>query len=103
MMVNFGLSHTMWGLSKRQNLALVLYAMIIFIPTVYKVMKKELVFSTDNFLSLSGIIWIYIYTHIMFTYMNNVHIHYSYINIYIFHTYMYIYSYTVKEGQGWWE
>ena len=66
MMVNFGLSHTMWGLSKRQNLAIVLYAMIIFIPTVYKVIKKELVFNTDNFMSLSGIciyMYVYIYMH----------------------------------------
>jgi hypothetical protein len=55
-MLNFGISHTISGLSKQQNLVIVLYANLLLLPTVYKIIKNELVFSFDNFLSLSGIL-----------------------------------------------
>ncbi len=65
MMLNFGMSHTISGLSKRQNLAIVLYANLLLLPTVYKVTKKELVFESGNLVTLSGIyIHIYIYEYI---------------------------------------
>jgi hypothetical protein len=79
-MLNFGISHTISGLSKQQNLAIVLYANLLLLPTVYKIIKNELVFSFDNFLSLSGI-YIYIYIYI-----------YMYIYVYIC-IYIYIYTY----------
>ena len=66
-MLNFGMSHTINGLSKLQNLVLVVYANLLLLPTLYKIVKKELVFSEDHCLVLLGIymnVYIHIYIHI---------------------------------------
>ena len=61
MMMNFGLSHTINGISRRQNLALVLYTNLLLLPTLLKIIKKELVLSGEQLMLLLGI---YIYIHI---------------------------------------
>jgi hypothetical protein len=53
-MLNFGLSHTINGLSKRQNLALVLYTNLLLLPTLLKIIKNELVFRDDQLICLLG-------------------------------------------------
>ena len=53
--MNFGMSHTINGLSKWQNLAIVVYSNLLLLPTLYKVIKKQLVFSEDACLVLIGI------------------------------------------------
>jgi hypothetical protein len=53
--LNFGMSHTINGLSKLQNLVLVVYSNLLLLPTLYKIIKKELVFSEDHCLVLLGI------------------------------------------------
>ena len=86
MMLNFGMSHTINGLSKLQNLVLVVYANLLLLPTLYKIVKKELVFSEDHCLVLLGI---YIYMDI-----------YIYIFIYIYmHLYIYIYMHIYMHKQ----
>ena len=60
MLMNFGMSHTINGLSKRQNLAIVVYSNLLLLPTLYKVIKKQLVFGEDACLILIGICWQYI-------------------------------------------
>ena len=75
MMLNFGMSHTINGLSKRQNLALVLYANLLLLPTLHKIIKNELVLSADHVMVLLGVC-VYIHTYIH-TYV------YTYIHTYI--------------------
>ena len=64
MMMNFGLSHTINGISRRQNLALVLYTNLLLLPTLLKIIKKELVLSGEQLMLLLGIYIYIIYIHI---------------------------------------
>jgi amino acid permease len=74
MMLNFGMSHTINGLSKRQNLALVLYTNLLLLPTLLKIIKKELVLSPNQVAGVLGMcvcvcvcvcvyMYVYIYMH----------------------------------------
>jgi hypothetical protein len=61
MMLNFGMSHTINGLSKRQNLALVLYANLLLLPTLHKIIQNELVFDAAVFEHMIGLLGVSVY------------------------------------------
>jgi hypothetical protein len=84
MMLNFGMSHTINGLSKLQNLALVLCSNLLLLPTLHKVIQNELNAHEDQIIVLLGIyiyiyicMYIYIYMYIyVYIYIHiNIHIH----------------------------
>jgi hypothetical protein len=91
MMLNFGMSHTINGLSKQQNLALVLCSNLLLLPTLDKVIKNELNTHDDQIVVLLGI-YMYIFIYIcMYVYIC-IYI-YTYIYVYIYiHIYVYIYT-----------
>jgi hypothetical protein len=94
MVLHFGLSHCANGLSKRQNLALVLYANLLLLPTLHKIIKKELILNEVLLMAILGI-YIYIFTHThthRYVYIYNTYNIYIYIYIYIY-MYIYIYAY----------
>jgi hypothetical protein len=64
-LLNFGLSHTINGLSRQQNLALVIYTNLLLLPTLLKILMNELVFREDQLICLLGI---YIYVCIVCMY-----------------------------------
>ncbi len=76
MVLHFGLSHCANGLSKRQNLALVLYANLLLLPTLHKIIKKELILNEVLLMAILGIYIFFTHTH--------THI---YMHVYIYNTF----------------
>jgi hypothetical protein len=97
MLLNFGASHTINGLSRPQNLALFLYTNLLLLPTLLKIIQNELVFNAKLLMLLLGIC-IYVYVCVCVCVCVYIYI-YIYMHTKIIETELGLYNEREREGK----